>query len=109
MHACPWWIRDNDIRPAMLSKKMIITNFNYIAGKKLSMGNIVERRIFFGIFNGLGYHFHTNDLLCQFAYKYANAAGAAIEVVHNFITSKPCKIPCDGVQLFSLFGIGLKK
>lgn len=78
-------------------KKFIITYLNYIAGKKLRMGNVIERCIFFGIFNSILYHFHPYNLFSQLAYKNADTASAAIQVVDGFVSCKAGKIPGNGI------------
>ena len=51
VHACPWWIGNNYIGPAMQGKKSIIANRCYIAGKKMGVFYIIQRGIFSGIIN----------------------------------------------------------
>ena len=73
------------------------------------MLNLVEGRIYFCIFDCLSNHFHANYFFGKLAYKYANATCTTVKIIYYFVSGKTSEIPSDGIQFFSLQGIGLKK
>ena len=100
MQTCPWRVNNYYIWHAMFCKKIIVANINYISCIKLCIGNIIQRCIFFCIFNGIIQSLPHQLFFLPATYKNANAAGAAIQIIHNFIARQFCKISCNTDKAF---------
>ena len=55
MHACTRRIGNYCIRPSMFTQKIIVQQILYITGIEISIGYIIDLRIYFCIFDGSGY------------------------------------------------------
>ena len=86
MHSCTWRICDNYIRLAMKQKKLIITYFNYIPGKKQCMVYIINECILSCIIYCFFCSIYSNNFFCAFTQKNTDASCSAIEVINNFFT-----------------------
>src|SRR6185312_9051199 len=92
MKSCPWRIYNDHISLAMQSKKIVITNFNYIAGKKSSALQLIQRGIFFCVVDRIFNYVYTNYFFCFAAQKNSNASGATIQIINGFRSFERSKI-----------------
>src|SRR5258708_30051355 len=109
MHPGPGRIRNDHSRPTLPDEKIFIADINQRTVKKTGMLNPIESRIFPGIVNSFGDHFHTYDPGRLAAQKYSDTAGPAIEIIHRLLPAQLRKLPGHLVQPLSLMGIGLEK
>lgn len=61
MHSCAGWIYNHHIGMSMFVDKVEIEHIFHVA-KKRSVGNVVDGRVNFCIFNGFGYVFDADHL-----------------------------------------------
>src|SRR5690606_29145304 len=72
-------------------------------------GNSVNLRINLGVFYRRRNIFYSHDLFSIFSYKVGDSARTGIEVVHQLITLKVCKLSRYFIKLVSLLRISLIK
>ena len=109
VHAGPGRIGDDHIGSSVLFEKRVVADVDHIAGKEGSVRESISFGVDAGIVDGGFDQLYTDDFFCVLTAKDSDAAGTAIQVVHDLIAAEFREIARDAIEFFGLFGIGLEK
>ena len=107
MHAGTGRIGDDDIRTTMFGDEIVGKDILHVAGIEKGVGDAVDLGVDLRILDGLWDVLDANHLSGLARHEIGDGAGAGIEVVDNFSALQPRELAGDGVEVISLFGVGL--
>ena len=107
MHACSWWVGDDDIWTTMLCDEVVSEYVFHVACIEEGVVDTIELGVYLGILDGIFYVLYAYDLLCLASHEIGDGACACIEVIDEFVACERGEISCYLVEMQCLLGVGL--
>src|SRR5690606_27363203 len=107
MHSRPRRVGDYDVGMTMSRKEFFVEQVFDVTRVKLGVGDVVNLRVYLGVFYRLGDILKADDLAGLSGNKVGNGPRAGIKIKHEFMRPYLSHFGGKAVQMIGLTGIGL--
>ena len=91
----------------MLVDEILCQDILHVAGVEQCILDLIQRGVYFGIFDRFGHIFDTDHFLCLAGDEVGDRAGSGVQVINHLVSGQSGKFAGNFIEFVSLFTVGL--